>query len=199
MDSTVHGILQTRILEWVAFPFSRGSSQPRDRTEIFSTLQADSWPGEPPGKPPDIQRASLVWEDGPGGVWVDFTSLEGNLTVSNITKTLKNFNILYSTYPGMKEVPGHKDMKAKRFIEVSSTGNNEMFISGRIAECMAECSYRGVQIRCSVTTYRVWGGGRWEARRRLRREQPYVYLCCYTAETNTILYSNYPPTKNKWL
>ena len=26
----VHGILQTRILEWLAFPFSRGSSQPRD-------------------------------------------------------------------------------------------------------------------------------------------------------------------------
>ena len=26
MDYTVHGILQTRILEWVAFPFSRGSS-----------------------------------------------------------------------------------------------------------------------------------------------------------------------------
>ena len=30
MDYTVHGILQTRILEWVVFPFSRGSSQPRD-------------------------------------------------------------------------------------------------------------------------------------------------------------------------
>ena len=26
----VHGILQARILEWIAFPFSRGSSQPRD-------------------------------------------------------------------------------------------------------------------------------------------------------------------------
>ena len=30
---TVHGILQARILEWVAFPFSRGSSQPRDQTQ----------------------------------------------------------------------------------------------------------------------------------------------------------------------
>ena len=28
--SSVHGILQARILEWVAMPFSRGSSQPRD-------------------------------------------------------------------------------------------------------------------------------------------------------------------------
>ena len=31
----VNGILQARILEWVAFPFSRGSSQPRDRTQVF--------------------------------------------------------------------------------------------------------------------------------------------------------------------
>ena len=34
MDYTVHGILQARILEWVAFPFSRGSSQPRDQTNV---------------------------------------------------------------------------------------------------------------------------------------------------------------------
>ena len=31
----VHRILQARILEWVAFPFSRGSSRPRDRTRVF--------------------------------------------------------------------------------------------------------------------------------------------------------------------
>ena len=35
MDYKVHGILQARILEWVAFPFSRGFSQPRDRTQVF--------------------------------------------------------------------------------------------------------------------------------------------------------------------
>ena len=34
MDYTVHGILQGRILDWVAVPFSRGSSQPRDKTQI---------------------------------------------------------------------------------------------------------------------------------------------------------------------
>ena len=33
---TVHGILQARILEWVAFPFSGGSSQPRDQTQVPS-------------------------------------------------------------------------------------------------------------------------------------------------------------------
>ena len=34
MDYTVYRILQARILEWVAFPFSRGSSQPSDRTQV---------------------------------------------------------------------------------------------------------------------------------------------------------------------
>ena len=32
--SSVHGILQARIPEWVAISFSRGSSQPRDRTQV---------------------------------------------------------------------------------------------------------------------------------------------------------------------
>ena len=37
MDYRVHGILQARMLEWVGFPFSRGSSQPRDRTQVSHT------------------------------------------------------------------------------------------------------------------------------------------------------------------
>ena len=53
-DKTAHGILQVRILEWVAFPFSRRSSQPRDQT-----LQADSLPAEPQGKPKNTGVGSL--------------------------------------------------------------------------------------------------------------------------------------------
>ena len=34
--SSVHGILLASILEWVAFPFSRGSSQPRSHTQVSS-------------------------------------------------------------------------------------------------------------------------------------------------------------------
>jgi len=37
-DSSAHGILQVRILEWVATLFFRGSSQPRDRTWVFCTM-----------------------------------------------------------------------------------------------------------------------------------------------------------------
>ena len=43
--SSVHEILQARILEWVATSFSRGSSWPRDQTQV-SSLQADSLPFE---------------------------------------------------------------------------------------------------------------------------------------------------------
>ena len=38
MDCTVYGILQARILEWVAIPFFRRSSQPRDQTQVSSIV-----------------------------------------------------------------------------------------------------------------------------------------------------------------
>ena len=50
LGSSVHGIFQARILEWVAISFSRGSSRPRDWTQV-SALQADTLTSEPPGKP----------------------------------------------------------------------------------------------------------------------------------------------------
>ena len=58
MNYTVHGILWARILEWVAFPFSRGFShsgiEPRSLT-----LQADSLPTGPKGKPKNTGVGSL--------------------------------------------------------------------------------------------------------------------------------------------
>ena len=53
MNYTVHGILQVRILEWVAFPFSRGSSQTRDEP------RSPTLPAEPPGKPKNTRVGSL--------------------------------------------------------------------------------------------------------------------------------------------
>ena len=50
------GILQARILAWVAIPFPRGSSQPRDCTQV-STLQVDSLLSEPP----DGKKNTLKW------------------------------------------------------------------------------------------------------------------------------------------
>ena len=54
MDYAVHEILQARILQWIAFPFSRGSSQPRDRIQVSRIAHAskpsfrgvsDGWSG----------------------------------------------------------------------------------------------------------------------------------------------------------
>ena len=55
----VHGILQARILEWLAFSFSRGSSQNRS-----PALQADSLLAEPKGKPKStgMGSLSLLWQ-----------------------------------------------------------------------------------------------------------------------------------------
>ena len=61
----VHGILQARILEWVAFPFSRGSSQPRDWNQVshiaggffisWATREAQEyWNGYPIPSPVDL-------------------------------------------------------------------------------------------------------------------------------------------------
>ena len=47
LSSSDQGILQARILDWVAISFSRGSSQPRDLNQV-SALQAASLPSKPP-------------------------------------------------------------------------------------------------------------------------------------------------------
>ena len=59
MDYIVYGILQARILEWVAVPFSRGSSQPGIEPRP-PALQADFFflPAEPQGKPTSLYFTS---------------------------------------------------------------------------------------------------------------------------------------------
>ena len=52
--SSVHGILQARILEWVAMPSSRGLPNPVMEPRS-PALQEDSLPSEPPGKPENEQ------------------------------------------------------------------------------------------------------------------------------------------------
>ena len=56
--SPVQGILQAKILEWVAMPSSRGSSNPGIESRS-PALQADSLPSEPSGKPKNTGVGSL--------------------------------------------------------------------------------------------------------------------------------------------
>ena len=64
MGCIVHGILQARILQWVAFPCSRGSSQPRDQTQA-SRIAGGFLPAEPQGKP-NLTTGKLSQKQLPG-------------------------------------------------------------------------------------------------------------------------------------
>ena len=81
MDYTIHGILQARILEWVAFPFSRGSSQPRDQTQVSHTAGGffTSWTT---GKPKNtgLGNPSLLQQI--------FPTQESNLGLPHCRRTL---------------------------------------------------------------------------------------------------------------
>ena len=69
--SSVHEILQARILDWVAISFSRRCSRLRDQTLWSSALQADSLPSEPPGKPTAYCRWYIKDQETsfPQGTW----------------------------------------------------------------------------------------------------------------------------------
>ena len=78
--SPVHGILQARILEWVAISFSRGSSNPGIKPRS-PALQADALSSEPPAKPPKYEQpyyilkmqyyllGFIIWEEMPFPGW----------------------------------------------------------------------------------------------------------------------------------
>ena len=90
MDYTVHGILQARILEWVAFPFPRGSSQPRDQTQVshiaggfftsWATREAQEfWSGQPIPSPVDFPNPGIE----PGSPALQADSLPVELPLRN--------------------------------------------------------------------------------------------------------------------
>ena len=70
--SSVRGILQARILEWVAIPSSRGSFWPRDRTcisYVSCISRSGSLPLVPLGKPLIWAKISFIWA-GPNQTWL---------------------------------------------------------------------------------------------------------------------------------
>ena len=62
--SSVLGIFQARLLEWVAISSSGGSSRPRDRTQVFC-IAGRFFPAEPAG--PDLFASLQIWVQGEGG------------------------------------------------------------------------------------------------------------------------------------
>ena len=67
--SSVHGIILARVLEWVAISFSRGSSEPRDRT-VSPAWQVDSLPPNQQGSL-EVRITSVIWVFSSSGIHVN--------------------------------------------------------------------------------------------------------------------------------
>ena len=104
--SSVHGALQARILEWVAIPSSRGSSQPRDRTRVFSLLlrwQAGSLPPVPPGKTPNgtaeikiyiLHKHIHIYIK---KIWRETETLQGEQTLVIVGSELNRYSLSFNS------------------------------------------------------------------------------------------------------
>ena len=101
MDYTVHGILWARIVEWIAFPFSRRSSQPRDWTQV-SSIAGGFFPNwafkNPPTNAGDIRDTSSIPDSGrsPGGG-------HGNSLQYSYWKDLMDRGVWWATVHGVSK------------------------------------------------------------------------------------------------
>ena len=73
--SSVYGILQARTLEWVAIPFSQGSSRPRDWTQISCIAGRSLYHLSHPGRPRALQPGQFSGYQHRFWAWLDFVKL----------------------------------------------------------------------------------------------------------------------------
>ena len=138
--SSVHGILQARILEWVAMPSSRGSSQPRDRTQAFHMqafhiLYHLSHQGSP-------NYSLLSWKPGLILLWLLLISIQTHWLLSYVPLTL--IISLFSSF-------------LSRLVETHTLG----FTPPRLSQSFASC----ILVANPPSTWnfshrgKKWGGG----------------------------------------
>ena len=87
----IHGILQARILEWVAIPFSRRFYRPRDWTQV--SLMAGRLQSEPPGNPTSVLNPFLNTH-----LWLFFISI--SFFYKSLVWNICN-SVLFSFYPDL--------------------------------------------------------------------------------------------------
>ena len=98
--SSVHGILQTRILEWVAMPSSKGSSQPRDQTQVSASLAAWFFTTSATWETHESESHSVVSDSlRPHGLYSPWNSPGQNTGASS-------FSLLQGIFPSQGLNPG---------------------------------------------------------------------------------------------
>ena len=82
--SSIHGIFQARVLEWVAISFSRGSSRPRDQTQVFRIAGRcfTVWATREAPKPPYDPAIPLL------GMYPEETKIEKDTCIPLFTAAL---------------------------------------------------------------------------------------------------------------
>ena len=88
--SSVHGIFQARVLEWVAISFSRGSSQPRDRTWISHIAGRHILPSEPQGSP-GTTKALVIYRE--GQIWNQTTETYRKMNLWVVIELIDYFSV----------------------------------------------------------------------------------------------------------
>ena len=114
MVCIVHGILQARILEWVVFPFSRRSSQPRDQTQV-SCIACRFFTSWAPRKPKNTGVGSLSLVQG------IFLTQESNWGLLHCRRIL--YQLSYEGSPRDSIRGKKKNIKQRRRIKRGWGGN----------------------------------------------------------------------------
>ena len=105
--SSVHGILQARILEWVAMPSSKVSFQPRDQTCIFwgSCIAGRFLTTEPLGKPPHAEY--IMWnaglDDSQAGIKIAGRNMKNSRYANDIILMVESEEELKSFFTRVKK------------------------------------------------------------------------------------------------
>ena len=143
LGSSVQGILQARILDWVAIPFSRGSNLGSP------ALQSDSFPYEPPGKPISTTSASQIlkgelrcWIGEGNGTPLQYSCLENPMdggawwaAVHEVAKSrtwLSDFTFTFHFHALEKEMATHSSALAWRIPGTEEPGRRSSMGSHRV-------------------------------------------------------------------
>ena len=101
LDHTVHEILQGRILAWVAFPFSRASSQPRDQTQV-SCIAGGFFTSRATREAPDLSRVLLSFDlDKPNATVEFWVTRDLYQLVRSLSLTPSISSFFYLAAPGL--------------------------------------------------------------------------------------------------